>query len=231
MASNIRRDIIKNLRTLLERDKRYPAELARDLELTASTVSKWLSGQMAPDLGNIDKMIDRYGWTTEEIFLGKRTESKITTRDALKMIERALTGKANNTKPEAAIDAPLILLVDDEEFTRDLTAERLSEEGYKCLTASDGKEAIDLLTKHHIQIVISDNRMPQVSGIRLLQIVKKKYPNVCRIFATSSELIDKVLAEIAPHHYITKPYTKEQLLEAIHVGWRNFQNEGLDKAD
>ena len=66
-----------------------------------------------------------------------------------------------------------ILVVDDEPQLRTLLADLLEEEGWSVLTASQGKEALDLLTKEQIDLVVCDIYMPIMNGLRLRDNVRE----------------------------------------------------------
>ena len=60
-----------------------------------------------------------------------------------------------------------ILVVDDEESLRRVTQLRLQQAGYEALTASDGNQALDILSKHAQDLVLTDLKMPGMSGLDL----------------------------------------------------------------
>ncbi len=67
-----------------------------------------------------------------------------------------------------------VLIVDDDESIRDMLSIVLKDENYNVLTAEDGKKALIHLKKNKINLVISDIKMPDMDGIELLNIIKKK---------------------------------------------------------
>jgi len=77
-----------------------------------------------------------------------------------------------------------ILIVDDEEHICTILSRRLSKEGYSCLTANNGTEALDCLAGKEVWLIITDLRMPQMSGIELLELVKSLHPGVMVIVST-----------------------------------------------
>jgi len=66
-----------------------------------------------------------------------------------------------------------ILLVDDDAFLRDMYATKFSEQGDEVQVAQNGNEALSLFTDHEFDIVITDMVMPGMSGLDLLQAIKK----------------------------------------------------------
>jgi two-component system capsular synthesis sensor histidine kinase RcsC len=70
-------------------------------------------------------------------------------------------------------DDMMILVVDDHPINRRLLADQLALLGYPCLTANDGVDALNVLSKNHIDIVLSDVNMPNMDGYRLTQRIRQ----------------------------------------------------------
>ena len=71
-----------------------------------------------------------------------------------------------------------ILVADDEMSIRLLYSEELKEEGYDVVTASNGKEALEIVSREPLDLVILDIKMPEMSGIEVLRQIKEKFPNL-----------------------------------------------------
>jgi DNA-binding NtrC family response regulator len=108
-----------------------------------------------------------------------------------------------------------LLIVDDEKNIRDGLAEAFGMEGYEALTASDGQEAMKLLEERYIDLVITDLKMPKVSGIELLQHIKQRWQNVPVIIITAhGDITEAVSAmQYGALEFITKPLDLEHLLK------------------
>ena len=78
-----------------------------------------------------------------------------------------------------------ILIVDDEEVICSILAQRLTREGYSCVTAHNGKEAFEYFCKGNFSLIISDIRMPEKDGLELLRLVKAVRPNMKFIIMTA----------------------------------------------
>jgi len=76
------------------------------------------------------------------------------------------------------------LLVDDEEDILELFVGLFSDEGYHLYTASKAQEAIDIINRNTIDLVISDLKLPDASGIELLNHAKSKNPGSVRILTS-----------------------------------------------
>ncbi len=90
-----------------------------------------------------------------------------------------------------------ILLVEDEESLRITLAANLEFEGYEVVEAKDGKEAIGLMKTQKVDLVLSDIRMPNVTGVDLLMHVKRHHPDVPVLLMTAYAMEDQVTTAIS----------------------------------
>jgi len=118
-----------------------------------------------------------------------------------------------------AFGTETILLVDDEEFVRDSAKETLKWAGYRVLTASNGKEALELYQskKDDISLVVLDLIMPEMGGGRCLQELLKIDPKVRVLVASgySANGPTKEAIEAGAKGFIDKPFDARQLLRAV----------------
>lgn len=117
-------------------------------------------------------------------------------------------------KPEAK---HTILCVDDEVDNVD-ALERLFRRKYEVLKATSGAAALKLLAQHPATVIISDQRMPQMTGVEFLQESLKTHPNAIRILLTGYTDIDSVIAAINSgqiYRYVTKPWDPVDLANAV----------------
>jgi len=126
-----------------------------------------------------------------------------------------------------------ILIVDDEKNIRDGLAEAFGMEGYAPLTASDGQEAMQLLEEQYIDLVITDLKMPKVSGMELLQHIKRRWQNVPVIIITAHGDISEAVSamQFGALEFITKPLDLEHLLKltknALEIRELSIKNQEL----
>ncbi len=108
-----------------------------------------------------------------------------------------------------------LLLVDDEERFLVTVAKLLSRKGYEPLTASGGREALDILGRESVDVVILDVKMPGMDGLETLTEIKKRFPLVQVIMLTGHGTIDAAIEgmEKGAYDYIIKPYDLDKLLE------------------
>lgn len=111
-----------------------------------------------------------------------------------------------------------ILLVDDEEIARTNMNHVLTKEGYDCFCASNGVEALAVLGREEIDLVVTDLKMDQMDGIELLQEINRTHPEVPVImvtgFATVASAVDAMRQGAA--HYLGKPVNLEELRATVH---------------
>jgi DNA-binding NtrC family response regulator len=108
-----------------------------------------------------------------------------------------------------------ILVVDDEEIKRVSLVDDLVNAGFETASASDGQEAIDLLAQESFDVVVTDIRMPNISGIELLKHIKNNgYAQIEVIMMTAYGSIPLAVEAIklGAYNFITKPFRNEELI-------------------
>ena len=108
-------------------------------------------------------------------------------------------------------DHKTVLLVDDEESVRILTARQLEGAGYRVLTAQDGVEALRLLdtTEWPVGLVITDLRMPGMDGIQLADRLSQRTPAPMVLFISGDS---RNASNDLPGPVLHKPFSTEDLL-------------------
>lgn len=117
---------------------------------------------------------------------------------------------------EVGIVNRVILIVDDEPNIRKILSTLLAKEG-RVITASNAKEAIEVLKHDKISIVITDQKMPDMDGLTLLRYITEKYPYIPVIIITAYGTVDRAVEAIkmGAYDYITKPFDQEELLTIV----------------
>jgi Response regulator containing CheY-like receiver, AAA-type ATPase, and DNA-binding domains len=105
--------------------------------------------------------------------------------------------------------APTILIVEDSDVVRTLTGRMLVDEGYPIVTAIDGVEAIEVLERSAIGVVLTDLKMPRMNGRELARQIVARWPRVRMLFMTGHP--DAGLTEDLPGPVLMKPFTPEAL--------------------
>jgi DNA-binding NtrC family response regulator len=111
-----------------------------------------------------------------------------------------------------------ILLVDDEPEIL-FSLQGLLRREFELNTASSGKQALEILAQHPIHVVMTDQRMPEMTGVELVGRVKNQYPDAIRILFTGYADIKAVIECInrgGLYRYITKPWDPDELVEILH---------------
>jgi sigma-B regulation protein RsbU (phosphoserine phosphatase) len=123
-----------------------------------------------------------------------------------------------------------ILYVDDEEDNLTVFNSTFRRD-YEIHLAKSGNEGLEILKKHPIQLIITDQRMPEMTGIQFLERIIPDYPNCIRMILTGFSDIEAIIQSINTgrvYRYITKPWNKEELkinidkaLETYHLREQN----------
>src|SRR5436309_2737992 len=106
-----------------------------------------------------------------------------------------------------------ILVADDDESLRRITQLELEELGYDVVTAVDGPSALRMLGQALPALVITDLKMPGLSGLDLLKQVRADYPHITVILITAFGTVQTAVEAMkaGAYDYITKPIDYEQL--------------------
>ncbi|NPD45885.1 response regulator [Lentimicrobium sp. S6] len=118
-----------------------------------------------------------------------------------------------------------LLVIDDEvEITKSLF--RQFRRQYKVFIANSAEEALPILEKEDIQVVLSDQRMPGMSGITFFSAIKDKYPNALKLILTGYSDIEVVIEAINEgqvFRYLTKPWNPVELNLAIEQAFERHE--------
>jgi DNA-binding NtrC family response regulator len=104
--------------------------------------------------------------------------------------------------------AAMVLIVDDEDSTRNLCRDVVAEAGYRVKTASTTEQALEILDQFPVEIVVTDLRVPSIGGIGLLKRIKESYPEIAVIVLTQYGTIESAVeaTRIGAADYVTKPF-------------------------
>ena len=115
-----------------------------------------------------------------------------------------------------------VLLIDDELNILSSLRRSLVDEAYTCIFADNGQEALEILEKHEISVIVTDMKMPRMNGLQLLKECKKRYPNTVRIVMSGYTHLPQVLAAINQgdiYKFIPKPWDLDnEFIPAINEG-------------
>ena len=120
-----------------------------------------------------------------------------------------------------------ILVCDDDKEIVEAIEIYLSQEGYKVLKAYDGEEALKLLDKHKVDLLIIDVMMPRLDGIRATLKIREKQNMPIIILSAKSEDADKILGlNVGADGYMTKPFNPLELTARVKSQLRRYTQLG-----
>jgi diguanylate cyclase (GGDEF)-like protein/PAS domain S-box-containing protein len=120
--------------------------------------------------------------------------------------------------PESPLQSRTLLIVDDDPQVLASLQRMLDDEGYIVLAAADGHEGLELLAKNPVQVILSDQRMPGMSGTEFLCRVKALYPDTVRMILSGYAELEAVVEAVnegAIYKFFGKPWDAEQLRAQI----------------
>lgn len=110
-----------------------------------------------------------------------------------------------------------ILIVDDEEVIRDVCLQILRDDGYRVMAASSGMEALRLVSEQVFDAVITDIMMPDMSGLELLEIIKRTSLDISSIVITGLGTFEMATQSdrLGAREFVVKPFTPDELSNAV----------------
>ncbi len=138
-----------------------------------------------------------------------------------------LPGAFVTSRPERTL-----LLLDDEENVLRSLVRLFRRDGYRILTANGVREAFDLLASNTVQVILSDQRMPDMSGTEFLTRVRELYPDTVRLVLsgyTDLAAITDAINRGAIYRFLTKPWNDDELREHIKAAFRAYEKQSPGK--
>ncbi len=119
-------------------------------------------------------------------------------------------------------DAKQILIVDDEPNLRRVLGAQLSRDGYEIHQAADGREALECLRENHIDLLITDLRMPVLDGMGLLRKALELEPELPVVMLTAHGTVDNAVEALktGAFDYITKPFDQQEVRTIVQKALR-----------
>lgn len=121
-----------------------------------------------------------------------------------------------------------LLLLDDEDNILRSLVRLLRRDGYRILTANSVSEAFDLLACNDVQVIMSDQRMPEMSGIEFLSRVRDLYPNTVRLALSGyadMDVISQAISQGAVFRFLLKPWDDADLREHVREAFRLVEQQ------
>lgn len=126
-----------------------------------------------------------------------------------------------------------VLIVDDEKEIREAIALYLKNEGIHAVQAKDGSEALEVLDKEEVHLIIMDVMMPKIDGIEATFKIRQSQQIPILMLSAKSEDTDKILGlQIGADDYLTKPFNPLELIARVKSQLRRYTSLGsYEKAD
>ncbi len=124
------------------------------------------------------------------------------------------------------VEQRTLLLVDDEDNVLSALERLFVRSGYRVLVANSGPAGLVVLEQHDIGVIISDQRMPGMTGVEFLSQVKQQYPDIVRLMLSGFADLKAVTAAInegAIYRFLTKPCDNELLCRNVEEAFRHFE--------
>jgi twitching motility two-component system response regulator PilG len=134
-------------------------------------------------------------------------------------VEEACVSNDSAVVPENNLDGLKILVIDDSKTIRRTAETLLAKEGCQVFTAVDGFDALAKIADHHPDIIFVDIMMPRLDGYQTCSLIKnnqvfKETPVI--MLSSKDGLFDRARGRlVGSEQYLTKPFTKDELLGAI----------------
>ncbi len=113
-----------------------------------------------------------------------------------------------------------ILIVDDEEVLQDVLSTLLRREGYSTISATTGEEALELIEREEIDLILLDLMLPGLSGREVLRQIRQRDPEQVVVVITAYSSIESAIGAMrdGAFHYIPKPFKNEEVLLTVRKG-------------
>ena len=129
----------------------------------------------------------------------------------------------HSASEESTAEPPTLLLLDDEENILRALVRLLRRDGYRILSATSANQAFELLAQNQVQVIISDQRMPEMTGTEFLSRVKDIYPDTTRMVLsgyTDLKSVTEAINRGAIYKFMTKPWDDVELREIVSKAFR-----------
>ncbi|KIH76237.1 Type II secretory pathway ATPase GspE/PulE or T4P pilus assembly pathway ATPase PilB [Geoalkalibacter ferrihydriticus] len=139
--------------------------------------------------------------------------------------ETQADAKAQPQEPSGEQERFTLLLVDDEPGVLRALQRIFMDENYHILIASDAHRALELLSANQVHLIVSDHRMPGLTGAELLRQVKERWPRIIRIMLTGYADVQSIMGAVnegAVFKFITKPWNDEDLRLTVSLGLQQY---------
>jgi len=117
-----------------------------------------------------------------------------------------------------------VLIADDDDDSRIMLSFILQEEGWEVSEACNGKEALEKVIEDQPDLLILDNRMPELTGVEVYQHLQTEGINIAVVLATAHGYLDELASSLGVTHFINKPYEIPKLLKIVESAYATSRN-------
>jgi len=118
-----------------------------------------------------------------------------------------------------------LLIIDDEiEITKSIA--RQFRRKYQVFSATSASEGMEIMEKEHVQVILSDQRMPDMTGVDFFSVIKDKYPDALKLLITGYSDIEAVIGAINEgqvFRYVTKPWNPNELESIVKEAFEKYE--------
>ena len=127
---------------------------------------------------------------------------------------------------DTMIDTAHVLVVDDEGAIRYSVSKTLQRIGYQVDEAASGEEALDMIARHEYEVILTDIRMPGLSGVDLLKRIKDISPDAIVILMTGYASLGTAVESLrlGAHDYLIKPSSSQDIRQSVARGVERARN-------
>lgn len=110
-----------------------------------------------------------------------------------------------------------ILIVDDSPDTLEMLERKLNKKGYRIYLACHVESALSIIDKHQVDLVITDLKMPRLSGLDLIKSVRERYPDIKIMMITGYPTVESAVEAVkgGAEEYLSKPFTDDEFFESF----------------
>jgi len=110
-----------------------------------------------------------------------------------------------------------VLVADDESNLRRVLKAQLQHDGYEVHSVGDGEAVLEAMSEHHIDVLITDLRMPKLDGMQVLKAVSERHPDVPVIMITAHGTVDTAVEalKLGAFDYVTKPFDRAEFRTVV----------------
>lgn len=117
-----------------------------------------------------------------------------------------------------------LLIADDDDDSRMMLAFLLEDEGWQVAEARNGKEAVEKVLQQQPDVLILDNRMPELTGAEVYQRIREKGSNIPVVLITAFSDLEELASSLGVRYYLRKPLDFPEVLAKIESAYLEYRS-------